>query len=539
MTPHASLGRRSVSALAWQWAGAILRALLQLLLQLALARLLGPQAWGQVAAVMLVVSLGALWAEAGVPALLVQRQRFTPEALTSLLRQVCVASALVGLALALLAAPLAQALAAWLGAGAGSPVTVSPAMLAAAAVLAPLQALAGLPVAWMQRQFATVGLQALQLGSYAVGYGAVGLPLALAGAGAWSLLAGHGTTLVLTLLLGLWATREGRQGPGWRLRSPASGEAAALASEGARLSAANTLNWGLENLDRLAVARLLGPAGLGAYALATVLARAPLQLLLAATQPVAFAAASRLQDELHRLARGYLAALSAGLLLAAPCFALMALHAGALIRWTVGPEWMAAAPVLAWMSLGLPFQVMLSLTGPMLRATGAVGQEMRAQWHALLVLAGLLAGGAGLDAAGVATPDAFEGQGASLVALAVSVVALMRGIALVRALSRQLGPEVLREADCWRAGRGGLVLAGVALLASLLAGQVVGSGAAAAVLALALTVLAAWLLLRRLGASLMGQPLQELIAARGGDSRTGAWLCAALAVPVRQPSATA
>lgn len=491
VTDPATLAQRSAQALGWSWAGALLRAVLQFGVQIGLARLLGPEAFGQAAAALLVVGFFALIGEAGMSSALIQRQELQAHDPGAAMACVLLVSSCVALGVWLISAPLAAQL---------GDTGLQPLVWAAAAIV-PLQACSTLPQALLQRRFEVKRLQAVQLVGYLFAYGGVGLSLAAAGAGAWSVLAAFA---LHALLVGLFTL--GGSGQSWRPRWAGS---QALRAYGLRITAANLVNWGLESLDRLLVSRSLGPAALGAYSVAATLARAPVTLLVSSAQPVAFAAAARLQDQNHRLARGYLAVLALALLVAVPLFVYLAWFARPVVELLYGPAWQAAAAPFAWLCLGVPFFVMLALTGPMLRGVDAVGSEMRAQLAVLVLLALAL--------------WAASGQSLAVIAALVSLATLLRAAMLARALTSRLGMATVQP---WRAWRGALVL-GVLVSAIAWIAQRVLADEASAALACALVSLAAIALALRLGKSaLLGDELVLAITNRRGDSALATRVCA-------------
>ncbi len=493
MSDDPTLASRSARALGWSWAGALVRALLQLVVQIALARLLGPEAFGQAAAALLVLGLAALLAEGGLAAALVQRPQLGVHDLAIAAGWVLVMSLVVAAIVALAALPIARLL--------GDARLA--AFIVASAAIVPLQALSALPAALLQRQFRIKRLQAIQLLAYVIGYAGLGLALAAAGAGAWSLLAAfalHALVVTVAALAG--------SGMSWRPRLSGGG---ALRGYGARTTAANLVNWGLESIDRLLVSRVWGSAALGAYTLAATLARAPVTLLVSSAQPVAFAAAARLQDQDERLARGYLAVVSLALLVAVPLFAFLAWFAGPVVALLYGPQWGAAAQPFAWLCVGVPFFVMLALTGPMLRGVDAVGHEMRAQLGVLVLMALMLAAAAA------------TGQPVVVVAAIVALASAMRAAALAWALSRRIG---LPLASPWQAWRGGLVLGLQVLVIAALSSSLIADEQTAALATALLAPLLALVSLRWRGEQLLGAELCLALANRRGDSRGAAALCA-------------
>lgn len=491
-----TLAARSSRALRWSWAGALLRAVLQFVIQIAMARLLGPESFGQAAAALLVLGLAALVAEAGLASALVQRDRLGPQDCAVACGWLIMIALAVAALMALAAAPIAHAL---------GEAALQPLVLASAAIV-PLQAWTALPTAWLQRQFAARQLLVAQLGAYVGGYGVVGLTAAALGGGAWSLL------MAFAAHAALFAFLAGRASAvSWWPRLGAPG-AVPMLQYGLRTLLANLVNWALESVDRLWVSRNGGAASLGAYTAAATLARAPVTLLVGASQPVAFAAASRLQEQGDRLARGYLAVVALALLVAVPLFTWLAVFAQPLVMLLYGSAWSAAAAPFALLCLGVPFFVMLALTGPILRGVDAVGSETRA--HAIVLLLLLIALWASLH-----WP---WGETLVMVAVLFSAANVLRALALANALSRRIG---LAPWTPWAAWRGGALLGVVVMVAALLF-RALGLAPAAAALATAVaTLVIAPLWLRVAAGALLAPPLRLALANRRGDSILAASLC--------------
>jgi O-antigen/teichoic acid export membrane protein len=498
MSDTATLAQRSTAALGWTWVGALLRAAFQFGIQITLARLLGPHAFGQAAAVLLVINLGWLIAEGGFGAALIQRHELDELEVGRCLGGILVLSAAVAAAVVLLSRPLAAVL---------GDVGLQPFVIACAAII-PVQALANLPLSLLQRGLDAKRAQAIQLGCYVLAYGGLGVAMALAGWGAWSILAAAALHSALTLA-GCWLSVRHTLRP----RLPVLGSSGGYAL---RTTAANLVNWGLESVDRALISRLWGTAALGEYAVASNLVRAPVTLLMGAAQPVAFASASRLQSAHDRVARGYLAALAFGLSISAPVFVFLAWHASVMIDLLYGARWHGAAPLFTILCLGMPPFVMLALTGAMLRGLDAVASESRTQ----IVILALLAAGLWLAA----------GQPVTVAAALVSAATLVRAAALYRVLALHIGLSML----AWlRAARAGVVFSGVVILVSEL---VAAAGPArAALFAALLGGLLCLMLLRLSHGALLGEELVQMLRNRGQDSPTLARLCLWVGLPNHQP----
>ena len=493
-----SIAQRSAAALGWSWAGSATRALLQFVVQVLLARWLGPEAFGQAAAALLVIGLASLVAEAGLSSALIQRAALDEHDVAVALGRLLLISAAVSLLVAVLAGPIAS----WLGDA--RLVT----LVLASAIIVPLQALSQLPAALLQRRLQVKRLQAIQLVSYGLGYAVIGLSMALAGAGPWSVLAAFAAHALIVMVL-CWASVR------HSLKPQLSGSGV-LRDYARGVLWANLVNWAVESVDRLIVSRGWGAAALGEYALAGNLSRAPVTLLVSSAQPVAFASASRLQNESDRVARGYLAVLSLALLLSLPLFAFLAWHAAWVVQLLYGERWAGAAAPFAVMCLGVPFFVMLALTGPMLRGVDAVASETRAQ---LAVLLGL-----------VVALSWLGGQSLVVVATVVALATALRALVLYLALARRIA---LAPGAWWQAWRGGLLLAAVVLVVSwathLL--QPAWGATAPSLLAAAAATLLCLMLLRASRGALFGAALYQALRNRREDSRVARRLCAWAGMP--------
>jgi len=365
--------QQSLRALLWSYGGAIVRALAQLVIQLLLARLLGPAAYGQAMAVFLVLALGWLMAEGGFGAALVQKQDLQPAHIRHALGWVLLIAGATGLGVAL-AAPW---LAAWLG-----DATLQP-LLQASGLLIPLQALSNIPASLLKRELNLRQAQFIQVGGYILAYGVCGVGLAWAGAGAWSLVLAFGLHSLLVL-----AGSQAALPAALRVWRPSWRGHAELRRYGLQITGTNLINWAIENLDRLLISRYWGAAALGAYAAAANLSRAPANLLVSSAQSVSFASAARLQDDLPALRRAYLGALQLCGLVAWPLFLWLAVHAHSVVQLLYGQRWQAAGPLFAAFCTALPLYALLAISGPVLWAVDAVRAELRAQAVCLLVLCG-------------------------------------------------------------------------------------------------------------------------------------------------------
>jgi O-antigen/teichoic acid export membrane protein len=193
--------------------------------------------------------------------------------------------------------------------------------------------------------------------------GGVAIGLAVSGAGAWSLVLG---TLALEAWCALlaWPVAGIRADPrrfSWRtLRE--------LLSYSRGVVGANVSNTIYTYVDNIVVARTLGPASLGAYAIGYTMGKQPVLTLTSASNALVFPAYSRLRDDPDRFRRAYLRSLRFITIVSAPIGFGLAAVSRTFVDVVYGDRWHAAGPVLA----------IIALMGLVLSVSSTMGEVMKA-----------------------------------------------------------------------------------------------------------------------------------------------------------------
>lgn len=474
------LAARSLQALAWGAGGALLRLLLQLGAQIVLARLLGPQQYGLFAIGAIVVGFAGFFADIGLAYGLIQKASLS----AADLRFVVTWQALLGTAVTAALYGGAGALAAFFGEPGAAPV------LQWLAPLCLLNALAAPSLNLLRRGLDFRRIQLAQTLSYALGYGLLGLPLALLGAQVWALVAAWTAQAGINLVLLYRATGHPLRPLFWH---PA---ARAQWTFGLAVLGSNLVNWVINNIDRVIVGQGFGSREVGLYASAANLVYSPSAAALGVVQPVFLAAASRLADDAARIARAYQAMLGLLAALLLPLALVVAIAAEPLLLLLFGPAWQAAAAVCTPLALAMPLFMLWGLSTPLLWAAGKPTHEFRLQLPLALLWAGVC-----VLAARVSVPTvAWCVLGLSGLRCALVVVAALR-------LQR------LRLAELWAGLAGGLALSlavAAVLLPVALASQAHSPGWRCA--ALAGSAIATWAALVRLWPALLSPALRLWLA---------------------------
>jgi PST family polysaccharide transporter len=194
--------------------------------------------------------------------------------------------------------------------------------------------------------------------------GAVGIAMALAGSGVWSLV-----TLLLTTaaveVAGLWWSS------GWRPRFAFDSAALReLLPYSANFMGFTVINYWARNLDSLLIGRFVGPAGLGLYDRAYRTMLVPLTHASSVMSRVMFPALSRLQDERDAVKTLYLRAIRAISLVTFPITVGLFVTADVFVLTLFGPRWVAIIPVLRVLCLVGLLQSVSSSTGWLYQSQG-------------------------------------------------------------------------------------------------------------------------------------------------------------------------
>jgi PST family polysaccharide transporter len=256
-------------------------------------------------------------------------------------------------------------------------------VLRALALMYPLRGLGLVAEAVMQRALRFRALSAIDVASYGVGYGAVGITLALAGYGVWALVAAQlGQTAVRTLLLVVSAPHS------WRL-SLHRGALMRLLNYGSGLTFAQLANALAVNVDNLIVGRWIGAGPLALYSRAYQLLVMPASLFSSVLDRVLFPVMSRLRADRLRLGHAYLQAIEITASTTLPAGATLVVLAPEVIRVLLGPNWDGAVLPLRILAGGMMFRASFQLGDSLARAMGAVyASAWRQAAYAGAVIAG-------------------------------------------------------------------------------------------------------------------------------------------------------
>jgi O-antigen/teichoic acid export membrane protein len=372
-----NLTGRAVAGLFWTFSGTGVQLVVQLLVIMALGRLLTPAEFGLMGAAAVVIALSQIVSQIGVGPALVQRQQ-----LDSVHVQVAFTlSATLGLVLGILV---------WLGAPSIAAFYRMPdvePVLRGVALLFPIDGLNTVSKSLLARQLRFRLYAALEVGSYVLGYACIGVLLAWQGFGVWSLVAANLSQVTLRSI-SMYAAARHPLRPSFHPRASRD-----LLSFGVGLSLAQICRVLAQQGDNLVVGRWLGPAALGVYGRAYTLMVMPAAAFGRIVNRVLFPVMAQVQDDPDRLGRAYERALAIVALLSLPISAFLLVVAPEFIPVLLGPAWTGVVVPFRLFTFSLLFHMSSMISDTLTKATGAVyARAVRQAVYAAMVIGGAVIG---------------------------------------------------------------------------------------------------------------------------------------------------
>lgn len=373
------LTHSTMNGLLWALVGTGSQALLQLVVLTVLARLLGPGTFGVVTAALVVVGFTSIFSQLGVGPALVQypgaqlSERHVRTAFT-------ITMALGILVMAVVAA--------------GAPLVAGffrmPELRSAVQALSlmfVLQAFSVVPESLLQKELRFRTLALVEVAALALGYGLVGIGMALAGFGLAALIAANlAQAAFKTVLLVVVVPHPKR--PLLDRRATAD-----LVHFGGGFTLARVGNYFGVQGDNLVVGRLMGAVPLGVYGRAYQLMAAPAGFFGQILDRVLFPAMVKVQDRRDRLALAYRRGVALIALIVLPSSAVLMVLSSEIVNVLLGSSWTSVVLPLQVFAFGMLFRTSYKMSDSLARATGAVYRRAwRQGLYASLVILGAWCG---------------------------------------------------------------------------------------------------------------------------------------------------
>jgi O-antigen/teichoic acid export membrane protein len=355
-----ALRGRVLRGLVWKGGSSMARQLLRIAVTVVLARLLSPHDYGVAGMVIVFASLVDIFGDLALGAALVQRTDLTDDDRSTAFWVSVGAGLLFMLVGMAVAGPLAGFY--------GTP-TVRPLFMVMSLSFL-ITSIGSTQAALLMRKMDFRGLELRLTGGAVVGAGAA-IVLAWRGAGPWALIAQQVTTASVATLL-VWRFSSWR--PSFRFSRASLRD---LASFSGRVFGTRLLFYANRNADNVLVGRFVGAGGLGVYTIAYNIMLLPSNQISAPVQEVLFPTFSRMQEDVPRVARAWLAVNRVVGAISLPALAGMVMVAPEFVEVVLGPKWHSAVRViqiLAWVGM---LQSLQGLNSSVLQARDRTRELLR------------------------------------------------------------------------------------------------------------------------------------------------------------------
>lgn len=336
--PRGDLGHAAARGLAWTMLRSVSSRVVGSVVFVVLARLLDPEAFGTIALASVFVVLLTMLVDSGFGEAVIQRRELTPSDLDTAFW----VNNLIGIGLALVMTASAGLLGSLFRQPELTPV------LRALSVAFVFAALSSVPQALLRRELAFRKI-ALRGFLATVAGGAVGVGMAFAGLGVWSLVGQLLANAAVATII-LWLVCPWRPG-----RAVSRSSFVELIRFGANVLGEKLALFASRRSDDFLIGLVLGPVALGLYTAAYRILLLLTETIIWTIEGVAFPLFSRLHGDAERSRRAFYTVSQLCLAVATPAFLALAVLAPELTRVAFGPRWAGAIPVMRLLALvGIP-----------------------------------------------------------------------------------------------------------------------------------------------------------------------------------------
>lgn len=370
------LTKRTLKGAAWIGGASMVKLGLRIISVAILARLLTPEDYGIVAGALVAMDFAAMIYSLGLAPTLIQRKEIRRDHVATAFFSSLFIALFAGAGMWLAASLVAQLMR----------IPELGQVLKILAFLTPLGAFNALCEALLARDMKAKSVALRPVFSVTVAAFFVGIPLAYAGFGYWSLIGMQAAEMILGAAAFAFAARHLLVWPTFSTHAFRE-----LWPMSLGFSITNPLEYVSRTADQFIVARLLGANALGLYSRASFVVKNSTSLFNDVARIAMFPAMAQVHDEKDRLRKAFLKSLSLAAFLALPVSAICVVFAPEIIRLLLGQQWLAAAG---------PFALLSATLYPQLsrRSCFAVFQAMgRPYWmipmqslHAVLLIPGVI-----------------------------------------------------------------------------------------------------------------------------------------------------
>jgi len=346
-------GKKTVHAVAWNYASFALSKGVVLITMAVLTRLLPPETFGLVSLATVVISYFSLLQDLGLGSALIQQRSQVQEAANT----VYAANLVIGILLFLIAYAIAPAVASFFREPAVGP------MLRLLALTFVIDPFGSVHIALLQRDLAFRKKLLPDLGRLLV-KAVVTIVLAVKGFGAWSLIIGQLSSSVSGVVLARIALR-------WKLRVRIDKpELDRLLKFSVPFMGFNLVNALISNLEFIVIGRTLGEAALGVYSITYRIVDLLIMNVWVVLAGAMFPALATIQHQPHLLRRTFLSVTRYVQVFIVPISLGLIITAEPIVLVLLGSQWLDAIPILRLLPIAFLIFSIGTTAGDVYKAIG-------------------------------------------------------------------------------------------------------------------------------------------------------------------------
>ncbi|QHI70187.1 lipopolysaccharide biosynthesis protein [Tichowtungia aerotolerans] len=367
----ASLRKKTLKGMQWSLIGSAGNSILQMVVMVVITRLIAPEEFGVMAMAQLFVQFATFFANFGVGVAIIRNEELTEDHIAAGFWCGIVISLFIALVMFLLA-PLSTHL---------LDSSRMPIVVRLLALNFFFNGFGIVSMSLLQKEMRFGFLALMTLSTYALGYGLVGIPLAIKGYGVYALVFCMLTQTALRVVTLLIAAHH-RVRPSRQLRIYKE-----TLSFGGQHSCAGFLSFLGSSVDRMMLGRWGGAEMLGIYSRSSQLINYPIQFLSSSIMRVLFPGFSSIQRDTERMRASFLKSVSMMAVILVPVAFFASFTSRDLILLAYGLKWAEGWPALVAYSWVAPLCV-LGVMGMMINdIIGKQWYRIRIHMEALIVFA--------------------------------------------------------------------------------------------------------------------------------------------------------
>lgn len=369
-----NLKNKLIHSVKWNAIGIVARAILQITFTIVLTRLLDAEDFGLLAIGMTVVVFGNLLSDFGMGSALIQKKNIT----NFDIRYVFTLQVIIGFLFTIVTFFLSS----WITTFFDNTEVEN--VLKALSLIFIIQSFGLTSISLLKRELEFKKVQVAQITAYIISYLFVGLPLAYFSYGIWSLVIAQLVQVIIKTMYAIFMQQHEMQ-PLFKYS-----EKNYILGFGSKNMLNNILSWIIDNINNLFIGHFLGVGMLGYFNRSITLVKIPMDMITASYQGVLLSLYSRLQDSKHYFKNIFLGASSFIALIMFPIFFTIAVIPETVIYGIFGTKWTISIAILTPLALAMPINSLLALGGPLLWGNNKGSQEVKAQFHSVIVIVFIL-----------------------------------------------------------------------------------------------------------------------------------------------------